>query len=268
MQVNGLLFPRTGVNTISASHRGIGTSSLGFLGKKKLPTAKSEPLKAPLEVSRANLAVAAIYNGNKHIGTGFLYKPEGSPNTVVLTNAHVVKRLYGRTEKTLTIYLPDGTTKNVHAQQFEARIKSVSDSRRKTFSPEMDLAALEIQGTQPSLLKNLKFRDLKEEPLKKGEPIFILGRSNADQLLLSDAIKPGIIKKTRFTVFQGVPFFIFGRDALMVVTSTVSSPGDSGGPVVDQQGRLVGMVSKGSTNCSYLVHGKDIRRTLKDWKLD
>jgi serine protease Do len=107
------------------------------------------------------------------------------------------------------------------------RIANVGDGRIKTIDPGNDIAI--IQSTRP-ISRPLRFRT--EDPLKPGEDIIVIGFPLRGLLSSAPTITTGIVSslaglrddRTRFQISAPV------------------QPGNSGGPVLDKAGNVVGMV--------------------------
>jgi len=138
-----------------------------------------------------------------HHGSGFVIDPSG----LVITNAHVIGR-----ERSIRGKFTDGKT-------FMAR---VLDSQ-----PLIDLAILQIEGP----LKHfdaLSFADVGRARI--GNPVIAIG----SPLDFPFSVTNGIISAfdRYFTDQQGI--FLLQHDAAL-------NPGNSGGPLIDRQGRVLGI---------------------------
>ncbi|GGM41005.1 hypothetical protein GCM10012275_09970 [Longimycelium tulufanense] len=147
-------------------------------------------------------------------GSGIILTKDG----YILTNNHVVETV-AKAGGTITVTLPDGTKK-------EAKVVG-TDGRN-------DLAVLKVDGVD-----NLTPAQLGSSgSLKVGQQVAAIGSPFG----LSGTVTSGIIsaldRKVSSTTDLGTPVSYRG-----VQTSAPVNPGNSGGPLVDLDGRVVGVVS-------------------------
>ncbi len=136
------------------------------------------------------------------IGSGVLVEPGG----LILTNNHVVSN-----KKNITVELFDGRQYNV------TEVKK--DSRS-------DLAILSIDC--PETLPYLKFAD--SEKLEIGDWVLAIG----NPFMLESSVSAGIISATKRTLGK--------KDhGVFIQTDAAVNPGNSGGPLVDLQGNIIGI---------------------------
>jgi serine protease Do len=161
-------------------------------------------------VEKARRSLVEIHNGHGGAGAGIVVRADG----LVITNAHVI----GRRVK---IRLPDGET-------LAARLIA--------YDREHDLAALSV--TAPGL-PVIEFGDSKH--LRPGQWVMAIGHPWG----VAGAATAGIV------IGNGAEFPEFktgGRE--YIVVSLQMRPGNSGGPLVDDRGRLVGI--------STMINGPDV----------
>lgn len=147
-------------------------------------------------------SLVQIKNGRRGgAGAGTIWHPDG----LILTNAHVVQR------PSLRVTLPDGRT-------LPARVLAHDDG--------LDLAALAVDGTD---LPTAQLGDSRQ--LRSGEWVVAMGHPWG----VVGAVTAGIV------IDVGVPVEMaaLGRDLIQV--SLRVRPGNSGGPLADSSGRLVGI---------------------------
>ena len=147
-------------------------------------------------------SLVQIKNGRRGgAGAGTIWHPDG----LILTNAHVVQR------PSLRVTLPDGRT-------LPARVLAHDDG--------LDLAALAVDGTD---LPTAELGDSRQ--LRPGEWVVAMGHPWG----VVGAVTAGIV------IDVGVPVEMaaLGRDLIQV--SLRVRPGNSGGPLADSSGRLVGI---------------------------
>jgi serine protease Do len=147
------------------------------------------------------------------IGSGFFVSPEGR----LLTAYHVVRRqaLSGRSRCLLEYVAVDW-------QQREYPLELVG------FDAYLDLALLQARVREP-----VPFLSLTGTPPKVGSRVLAIGNSRGE--FLADRV--GAI--TRLGVRAGRPDFASGTIEL----TAALAPGDSGGPVIGEDGEALGVVS-------------------------
>ena len=138
-------------------------------------------------------------------GTGFILSPEG----LVLTCAHVVGK-----EANATLWL--GTNRYI------GRVTAIDTN--------LDVALIALEGDHPPFTP-LVFTPSPE--LRIGQEVFTMGFPEADLLGSKPRLDKGMINST--VGEEG--------DERHVSISVPIQPGNSGSPLLDDQGRLVGMVS-------------------------
>ncbi len=152
-------------------------------------------------VTRARSALVRIHNSRHGAGAGTIWHPEG----LILTNAHVIGR------SSLKVTLPDG-------QQHPARILVCDD--------ELDLAALAVEENG---LPAIELGDSKG--LRPGDWVVALGHPWG----VTGAATAGIVIGVGQPLERPIP----KRELIQVGLHL--RPGHSGGPLVDAEGRLVGV---------------------------
>ena len=139
-------------------------------------------------------------------GSGFLVDSSGH----ILTCEHVIEN-----EKEATIW--------ISGERFEASVIAKDK--------ELDLALLKLRGSQLPDANPLNFR---VEPPKLGEDIFAMGFPMSNLLGDNIRLSKGLISSTKG--LKG--------DIDQIQISTAIQPGNSGGPVFDNKGGVVGVVQK------------------------
>jgi serine protease Do len=153
-------------------------------------------------VVEAQRSVVRVSNGPSGAGSGIVWSTEG----LILTNAHVVHR------QAPTVTLPDG-------RELPARVEA--------HDPERDLALLSVPAS------GLRAMPLGEtEHLKAGQWVFAVGHPWG----VANAVTAGIV----IGVGADLPEMAPGRREWLMV-SLVLRPGNSGGPLVDAEGRMLGI---------------------------
>ena len=163
--------------------------------------------------SVANIEVRA--QGQAGTGSGFVIREDG----YVLTNNHVVAGGRGRGSDRLS-FLDDEAT-------YEAHIVGRS--------PEYDLAVLKIEPDEPLPVASLG----NDDDVAVGDPVVAIG----SPLGLAGTVTSGIIsaKDRPVTAGAGGEGEVSYISALQ--TDAAVNPGNSGGPLVDAAGRVIGINS-------------------------
>ncbi|MEM9115007.1 MAG: serine protease [Myxococcota bacterium] len=152
-------------------------------------------------------------------GTGSIISRDGK----VLTNAHVVAKDRRVLSNTWVYLRPDrlrGSTRRDLTRRFEARVLDVDH--------DLDLALLQIREAPPNL-EPIPLGD--SDAVQIGSPVVAIGHPETGGLwtLTTGSISAVIAD------FQGVD----GRDAFQTEASV--NRGNSGGPLLDAEGRMIGV---------------------------
>ncbi len=153
-------------------------------------------------VGRTRASLVRITNGHSGAGAGTIWSTEG----LIITNAHVVQRA------SPTVYLPDG-------RSLPARVLA--------HDPQRDLALLSVKA---SGLTPLTLADARQ--LRPGEMVFAVGHPWG----VARAATAGVV----IGLGGDMPEMSATRREWLMV-SLVLRPGNSGGPLVDVAGRLLGV---------------------------
>ncbi|MER3452182.1 MAG: serine protease [Acidimicrobiia bacterium] len=153
------------------------------------------------------------------LGSGFVVRSDGA-TSILVTNFHVVADEWVNGRRTVTVRQEDRT--------YEGRVSSVA--------PGDDLALIEVAVGLPALER------ASGEPAV-GDPVLVVG----SPLGLGGTVASGIVSAIRNE--GGVRYIQF---------SAPISPGNSGGPVVDRRGRVVGIavakaVAPGAEGLSFAI---------------
>ena len=149
------------------------------------------------------------------IGSGVIVDPDG----YIMTNAHVVEGAQ-RVRVVLTLPTPSSEIEpppTRSEQEYDAKVLG----RHK----KSDLALLKIEATH---LPTISFRgDLR---VRQGELVFAIGSPEG----LRDSVTMGVVSAVARQTDVNDPMFYIQTDAPL-------NPGNSGGPLVDADGRFVGI---------------------------
>ena len=172
-------------------------------------------------------------------GSGFVYDEEGNISHIV-TNEHVVS---GFEEEPLYVYFQDG-------RRYTADVIGTD--------PIADIAVLEIiwnssKSLQPLTMGNSSNVQVGEEVIAIGNPFISESFANL--------VTKGIISKLRVEAETGDES---GKILDAIVTDTVIAGGSSGGPLLNNQGQVIGMTtaSDDAQCCTYAVPSNTISRIV------
>lgn len=147
-------------------------------------------------------SLVAVHNGKGGVGSGIVWDPNG----LIITNAHVIG------QGLLKVTSQDG---------------SVLPARTLGYDPDYDLAALAVEATT---LPAVEVGDSMQ--LRPGHWVFALGHPWG----VAGAVTAGVVAAVRP---ETLTMPSAGREWITV--SLRLRPGNSGGPLVDVDGRLVGV---------------------------
>lgn len=138
-------------------------------------------------------------------GSGVIFRRDGQ----ILTNAHVVEGAH-----TVRVILADG-------RQFEAGVMGADR--------EHDIAEIRIGA------RNLPVAELSERPLKIGQLVVAVGNPYG----LGWTVTSGVVSALN----RELPNPHGGKLTDLIQTDAPINPGSSGGPLVDSQGRVIGITT-------------------------
>jgi serine protease Do len=164
-------------------------------------------------------------------GTGFMIDPKG----YIITNAHVISN------STVVI------VQNNKGQEFKTRIIYVS--------PNADLAFLKIVDSDYKAAPVLPYA-ISKSNIELGEAIFTLGYPR-------DEIVYGEGYLSAKTGYRG--------DTLACQIAVATNPGNSGGPVLDKNGEVIGVLSNRQVQAQgavFAIRSKNIFMALDEMKSD
>jgi len=174
------------------------------------------------------------------LGSGIVLTPQGE----ILTNAHVL----GEQPDSITVTFPSG-------EQYPAKIIGVADL--------YDLALLKVEAPHP-----LPYVELgNSDSLRTGQ--FVIAIGNPFGFLLEDlepTVTVGVISALHRTLKGKQERKYYD----MIQTDAAINPGNSGGPLVDLEGRVVGIntfifsSSGGSEGIGFAIPVNTARRIVKE----
>jgi S1-C subfamily serine protease len=201
---------------------------------------REQPMPLADLIEQVESAVVRI-STDRGIGSGFLVDGRG----LVVTNFHVVFRA-----RRATVVFANG--------------RSLEVAGWAAVAPEKDLAVLRVRSEQP-----LPTIPLRADLPRKGEAVVAFGAP----LGLDFTVSQGIISALRTSEeLRKVIPEMFGPSAFApntqwIQTTTPISPGNSGGPLVDEQGRVVGVNTASRSdgqNLNFAVASTEIGSLLSD----
>ena len=200
---------------------------------------QEQPLSYKQVLEQAKQSVVSVYPLKAHFdtydnlqkaiyatGTGVIVSPDG----IIVTNYHVVEPAL-KIQTPILIKLSTG-------EQFFAFVL--------TASPEKDIALLKlIRATQA--LTFLRFADTVEV----GDQVYAIGNPYGLEYSVSRGIVSAI--RDRF-------------NAKVIQTDAALNPGNSGGPLINEKGEIVGITSIGrqdADNIGFAIHKDDVLQLLQ-----
>ena len=174
-----------------------------------LPTTNAAPIRSEGEIVREAMLSVVQVRAGQSLGTGFVARQQGG-TALVVTNAHVIE-----TAERVAVIAPDGA-------EHDGRVLSRDEV--------VDLAIIAV----PTLtdLTPLPLGDTRN--VRAGDPLYVIGFALGDTLLGDPTVTRGVVSGRR--VVQQVDY---------LQTDAAMNPGASGGPVLDNTGRIIGVATWG-----------------------
>ncbi|TWU59921.1 Periplasmic serine endoprotease DegP precursor [Rubripirellula tenax] len=189
-------------------------------------------------------------------GTGVLVDAE---KRIVLTNAHVVGD--SRTVVVFFADINDGIPNVKRKHYLDNVLKLAQPGKVVAVDRRLDLALIQL----PKLPGDVKAIELAEKSIKPGSTIELVGNpGNSDVMWVSTSGSVRAVYDKKFKSNHGEHNF------RAVETQSPIQPGDSGGPIVDGEGKLVALAQSFSPDnplISFCVDITEIRSLLSSsWK--
>ncbi|MEU4424520.1 trypsin-like peptidase domain-containing protein [Actinoplanes sp. NPDC024001] len=197
-------WPLAGV-IVAAMVSGVWTA--GRPPQKPAPAPPAAVTTAPMAevVARTEPSVVTIHTSEGGIGSGVVYRADG----VIVTNEHVV-----RAARSVTVAFADGS--RVAGQVTGA-------------DPITDLAVVKVQRT------GLPTITVRTDLPRTGETALVIGSPLGFENTVTLGIISGVGRQIPLSTTGGRPLVD------LIQTDAAISPGNSGGALIDRQGRLVGI---------------------------
>ncbi len=195
------------------------------------PAAEAPPLDMREVHDRCVRSMVRIERPDGQFGSGFVTDVGG--RRVIVTNAHVAA---GADPMRVVLY--DGTARIAHARYVSDRI----DLAVLVTEEALDAPALEVS----------------DAALVRGERVVLGGNPGGLAFITTEGVVAGVVTGTLLSDDA------CGEGNNCIVLDTEAEPGSSGGPVVDQQGHVIGMlwgVYMG-TSLSMTIHGTTLATEL------
>ncbi len=172
----------------------------------------------------------------KNTGSGVLVDAK---RQWIITNYHVVEE-----SDTVLVYFPEVSKGRVIAEEDYYRqntAKLAKQGRVIARVKKLDLAIIEV-GRLPATAKQIK---MATDSPRQGQAVHSVANQGGSGALwtYTDGKVRSVLQRRHTVRSSGLTFVV---DARTVVTSLASNPGDSGGPVVNDRGELVAVVSSGN----------------------
>jgi serine protease Do len=202
--------------------------------------------------AQARVSVAQAQVGSRGIGTAIIWEvgqPDatGEAEATIITNAHVVAA--GRSER-LTLRLYDG-------REIEARLVAID--------PEHDVAALRARGRD---LRAASIGD--SSALRVGEYVMAIGNPFGIEAAVTTGVvaaqspaDPDLDLEPAIPDEAGWPGRRFARVELVQADIRLY-PGNSGGPLLDARGRVIGVNSMVGGGLGFAIPSNTVSRFLDE----
>ena len=229
-QPGALAMPATAQREISPEQRAwdaaanMKDAEPGARAAEPLAAAPAEPTMAPALEDMVSRAMPAIVLVETTSGRGSAFFVQ---HDTLITNVHVVQQ-----DGYVTLRRMDGSTVSARVQ---------------TRAPAFDIAVLKVaqaSAAQPSLTMGTS------QTLKAGQEVIVIGSALGT---LQNSVSRGIVSGLRNS--SGVT---------LIQSDAAANPGNSGGPMLDRNGRVVGILTagyKGQQGLNFAVsidHARDI----------
>lgn len=212
---------------------GLGVRPTGLFSR---PASSPAPLTTEQVIALVQPSVVtvkvSVFRGGTSEGSGFVYGKRG----LILTNAHVVARA-------LSINVVDAT-----GVTHSADLIGVD---RSADVAELDVADMETAGSAAKPLK------VSNRPVEVGSNVLVIGNPFG---LLPNTVTNGLVGGTGRQLTVGNTTY-----QNLIQTNAVSNPGNSGGPMLNPSGEVVGIVTLGGSGYAYAIPVTSFDPDAKLW---
>jgi serine protease Do len=207
-----LAVPRASILQRQSDAEAAATSSGGETRRGLYSRAALAELTVKEAVERFGEGVVLIKSPSA-LGSGFIIREDGH----VVTNAHVVQ---GETQLTITVY-----------RKVEGQIEKKVYEKVKILAvnPFVDLALLQIEPSELGDAKLAKVYLGDSDEVKVGQSVFAVGAPQG----LERTVSEGIVSTTNRE----------NRGMVYIQTTAQVNPGNSGGPLFNRKGEVIGVVA-------------------------
>lgn len=172
-------------------------------------------------------------------GTGYIVSVDG----MIVTNKHVVSDQGAE----YTVIMTDG-------KEYPAKVLARD--------PSQDIAVIKIEAAN---LPVLEFGD--SSSLKIGQTVIAIGNSLGE---FSNTVSKGIISGLKRNVDAGSGMFSQSEHLTNIIqTDAAINPGNSGGPLIDINGKVIGMnvaMAQGAQNIGFALPANQIQKVISQVK--
>ena len=200
---------------------------------------------SPREQGRGDEADVVLGRG-RSVGSGFAIDADG----YVMTNAHVVANA-----QRVQIVLPPPNADGTLVAALSGKMNIVN-ARVVGFSTEVDLALLKVDGVKLSPLPLATY-----STVKQGESVFAFGSPRG----LRNTLTHGLVSAVARQISVDSPLIYIQTDAPI-------DPGNSGGPLVNTRGEVVGIntfilsPAGGSDGLGFAIPSAMVRTAFRQFK--
>ncbi len=212
--------------------------------------------------ARVRANVVQVYGGQRGMGSGIIWQvgtpdASGAADATIITNAHVVGAIG---QQAITVQLAD-------ERKLPAKLLAID--------PEHDLAALRVHGgkLQPAQIGNSGALRVGELVLAVGNPWGRVGAVTVGVIAARAPVDPSISlepvprqgeKQDQVSSAQPERGRRRGRQPELIQADIRLYPGNSGGPLTDAQGRVVGVNAMVGGGLGFAVPAQTVLRFLEE----
>lgn len=170
-------------------------------------------------INNAKRSVVLVSN-SRGLGTGWVLDNEGR----IVTNHHVVGN---EKFQAVTVFIPQANG------QYERR--KIDDCEVEAFSSLLDIAIVKVDPAKAAE-KKIQLEPLSiaaPGSLQPGDRVFAVGNPGMGRMVLEQTVSEGIVSNLARNF----------SDVIYVQTTAAVNPGNSGGPLLNERGEVVGLIT-------------------------